>query len=218
VGTFSPSNLRVVSVSADRTIAIQEVYSNKYVNTTTCDNALCKLCIGLCALLLILDLFIVVIRQIAKIAFPEALTACASNLTMDVVFLGAASGRIYILDLSITAVALSAAHAKVIHADTGLSSSLLVSGDGSGSGSGGNSRNTHTLQEGNYSILLGHDKAVTSLALAKDNFALVSVSMDGTTKIWNTISRQCLKELNPFNKSPLSNVMVRIIFLHMLLS
>lgn len=129
---------------------------------------------------------------------------------MDVVYLGSASGRIYILDLSITAVALSAAHAKVIHADTGLSTSLLA-GDGDNN-SGGNSRNSHTLQEGNYSILIGHDKAVTSLALAKDNFTLVSVSMDGTTKIWNTISRQCLKELNPFNKSPLSNVMVCLHF------
>lgn len=174
-GTLSPCNLRVITVSADRTLAIQEVFSN---------------------------------RQVAKIAFPEALTSCASNYTLDVVYVGAASGRIYILDLSVTAVALSAAHSKVIHADTGASSSLLSSSLPSNSSSS-SSRNTHTLQEGNYSILIGHDKAVTSLTLARDNFTLVSVSMDGTTKIWNTISRQCLKELNPFNKSPLSNVMVR---------
>lgn len=176
-GVFSPSNFRAISVSADRTITIQEIYSN---------------------------------RQVAKIAFPEALTSCTSNHTMDVVYLGSASGRIYIMDLSVTAVALSAAHAKVIHADTGVSSSLnstSFTGDGS-SGGGSTSKNTHTLQEGNYSILIGHDKAVTSLVLARDNYTLVSVSMDGTVKIWNTISRQCLKEINPYNKAPLSNVML----------
>ena len=169
-GLFCPSNFRVVSGSADRTITIHEVFSN---------------------------------RQVTRVAFPEAITACTSNHTFDILYVGSSSGQVYILDLSATAVSLTAAHSNIVNTSTGVTSSHAGNVNGEK-----NSRYSHSLQEGNYSILIGHDKAVTSLSLAQDNYTLVTASLDGTVKIWNTISRQCIKDIDPFSKSPLSNIMV----------
>ena len=57
-----------------------------------------------------------------------------------------------------------------------------------------------------YMSLEGHTSAVTALAMSIDNTTLVSASSDCSVRIWDTITRQCLRESKPFHKSPLSNV------------
>lgn len=120
---------------------------------------------------------------------PESIECCVVNPTYDSVFCGTSSGKIYIVDLSVNSYMLSNAHTKSQHSlKNEISANKSIS----------------------ENALIGHDKSVSSLAISSDAYTLVSASHDGSVKVWNIISRQCIQEIIPFNKNPLSNVKVLI--------
>ena len=57
-------------------------------------------------------------------------------------------------------------------------------------------------------MLSGHSKAVTGLVLTMDDRSLVSGSEDGSLRVWDTLSRQCLRQITPLKKHPLTNLQV----------
>ena len=57
---------------------------------------------------------------------------------------------------------------------------------------------------------IGHSKAVTGLAMSQDNSTLVSSSCDGSLRVWNVWTRQCLRESKPLHKAAISNMLVRM--------
>ena len=57
--------------------------------------------------------------------------------------------------------------------------------------------------------LEGHTRAVTALACSLDNVTLVSASEDGSLRVWDVVTRQCLREVQPLNKTALTNCIVR---------
>ena len=139
-------------------------------------------------------------RQASIIALPEALTCVTSNPTFDFAYVGSGSGRIYIVTQSPSGTALTSAHAKSMHTQS--EDSRMGGTENSFAGQFGRG------QLYNADILLGHSKPVCGLAHSGDNVTLVSVAADGDMRLWNTVTRQCLKILSPFNRSPISNVMV----------
>jgi len=58
-------------------------------------------------------------------------------------------------------------------------------------------------------VLEGHTRAVTALACSLDNVTLVSASEDGSLRVWDMVTRQCLREVQPLNKTALTNCIVR---------
>ena len=130
-----------------------------------------------------------------KAAFSSSLESVICNCTEDTIFAGASNGKILIVDLTERAIALTAAHSQIVSLGT----------DGVGAISA--SMSSLEKKKG-YMSLEGHTRAVTALAVSIDNTTLVSASLDCSIRVWDTITRQCLRESKPFNKSPLSNVSV----------
>ena len=109
------------------------------------------------------------------------------------IFVGTSIGKIFVVDLSERAISLSAAHAET-----------FTLGDSFKRGSLNKSQQ--------YMTIAGHSSAVTSLVVSVDNLTLVSVSSDCTMKIWDVVTRQCIRESKPFVKLSLSNVSFRLHF------
>jgi WD40 repeat protein len=125
-------------------------------------------------------------RQSLKHVYPESLTCCCVNPTFDTTYSGSLSGKIYITTLSAASASLSSAHWKRA-----------------------NESSAYGLDDNqDLGALSGHTKVVSSLAHSRDNLTLVSASLDGDLRVWNTVSRQCVNILSPFNRNPLSNVKV----------
>ncbi|KAL4196119.1 hypothetical protein AMTRI_Chr04g181740 [Amborella trichopoda] len=55
--------------------------------------------------------------------------------------------------------------------------------------------------------LSDHSKAVTSLAFSMDGFSLVSGSEDGTVRVWDVVSSQCIR-IFKHGKGPINNVLI----------
>jgi pre-rRNA-processing protein IPI3 len=132
-------------------------------------------------------------KQCYRAAFPQPLESLCVNVSQDIVFSGASNGDIYLLDLSIAAIGISAAHAKIIVQDNIHSNGYKNSND---------SQSTNTI------TMSGHTRAVTALAASIDNNTIVSVSMDGSMRVWDILSRQCLKDIKPLNKMALTNIKI----------
>lgn len=130
-----------------------------------------------------------------RVSLPHSLESLTCNANQDLVCAGSSNGSVYIIDLTATAIAVTAAHAHVSH----------HAAHSTATGTEGLPRGT--------SILEGHTKAVTSLCFSRDNSSLVSASADGTARVWNVWTRQCLKEFTPLGKHGITNAMVRIPFL-----
>ena len=124
-----------------------------------------------------------------KILFPSPLESITCNHTLDYFFCGSTDGAIFILDVSIAAINVSAAHA------------LLVKR--------GEAVKPNHEQPTAISSMLGHSRAVSGLEMSLDNRTLVSISEDGSLRLWDILSRQCVKELFPLGKNPLTNLKVR---------
>lgn len=138
-----------------------------------------------------------------RVTLPHSLESVACNVTQDLVCAGASNGDIYLIDLTSTAIAVTAAHAHVSHHHFGAPSSSSSSGSGnSGSGGSGGALPAGTC------VLEGHTKAVTSVSFSADNSSLVSASADGTVRVWNVWTRQCLREYSPLAKHAISNALV----------
>jgi pre-rRNA-processing protein IPI3 len=133
-------------------------------------------------------------RLLSCKSYPESLTCCAVNPSFDYAYLGSMSGAIYSLAISHAAVALSEANWKLSVAESRSQSAFPAT-----------QRSPHSI-----SLLIGHDKPVTSLSHSRDNVTLVSGSQDGHLRIWNTISRQCVLVVDPFSLSPINNAFVSL--------
>jgi pre-rRNA-processing protein IPI3 len=64
--------------------------------------------------------------------------------------------------------------------------------------------------DGGEARLEGHSRKVTSLVFSLDNCTLVSGSEDGSVRVWDTWTRQCVREFKPMNKCAITSVVVRI--------
>ena len=128
-------------------------------------------------------------RICLKVLFPSPLESVVSNHTLDYFFAGSSEGTIFILDVSISAVSASAAHALLVKRGQ------IISGKNE--------------QPTAISSLSGHQRAVTGLDFSLDNRTLVSISEDGSLRLWDSLSRQCVKELYPLGKNPLTNLKVK---------
>ena len=97
-------------------------------------------------------------KQSHRIMFSEPLESIACNSTCDLVFIGASSGKIYVVSLSASAF-------------------LKMRGD----------------EDGDKRTFVGHERAVVSLSLTKSGKVLLSGSEDGSVRIWDVETGQCLK-------------------------
>jgi len=204
------SNVRVVTVSLDRTAVLFDLHANK---------------------------------QCFRAALPQPLESVCASRTGDVLFLGSSSGPIFLLDLSVAALGLSAAHALVVgssslslSSSSSSSSAAVVAGSralagpqtsldaaaasaaqgsaasvhastassGSGGGGGGGSGGTSST----YASLEGHTRAVTSIVCSIDNCTLVSGGEDGSVRVWDYWTRQCLRELKPMHKAAVTSLLL----------
>ena len=62
-------------------------------------------------------------------------------------------------------------------------------------------------EDGEKSVFLGHERAVTSLALTKNGKLLLSGSEDGSVRIWDVGTRQCLKVIQSARGAPVRALM-----------
>eukprot|EP01038_Epipyxis_sp_PR26KG_P009121 gene9121-12302_t len=132
-------------------------------------------------------------KQCLRLSFPQPLESIVCNPTEDMLCVGSVNGSIYIVDLSITAISITASSSKIVLSS---GSSIL------------NHVQDRSLLPPGTIELSGHSKCVTSLSFSSDNVTLVSGSEDGTVKMWNIWTRQCLKECRPMNKFGITNIMI----------
>jgi pre-rRNA-processing protein IPI3 len=137
-------------------------------------------------------------KQVWKTALSEALESITLNPNEDFVFAGSTGGAIYMLPLSPTASAVGPTQGS-----TGNKKDPFARIQK------GNSEKT-TVNKSNVTALEGHTKTVTSLAFSLDNSTLVSVSEDGSLRCWDVWTQQCLREVKPLGKNPLSNAKVSL--------
>lgn len=145
-------------------------------------------------------------KQILRISLSHSLECITCNPLQDICFVGATNGNIFIIDLSVTAIGMSAANATtgyIAPRAGAMSTSAESSNTSKGQGQLGN------LPAG-VSIMEGHTRAVTSLSCSLDNTTLVSSSEDGSLRIWDIWTKQCLREVKPMNKTALTNAIITV--------
>jgi WD40 repeat protein len=197
------SSIRVISCSIDRTVIMYDVHSGK---------------------------------QCFRFSLPHPLEAIVCNYTQDIAFVGSTNGEIYTIDLSIAAIGLSAAHTKIgFSSITNNNNSNIINnnnslGSNNSSSSSSSKKNSTTPSKSNIgntptrsnelpngtSVLTGHTRAVSTLSCSIDNNTLISSSQDGSLRVWDIDSRQCLREVKPLNKTSLSNSLVVLHSEHLL--
>lgn len=154
----------------------------------------------------------------------EALESVTVNATHDFCFLGSTSGAIYTVSLSVAALnithtQLTTAAAVSTAASSGGVQTLPPQSSGSSSSQSLNTSIANKIDNSNSNnsgdnnniivrTLRGHSRAVTSLCVSRDNSSLVSVSEDGALRVWDLWNGQCIREVSPLNKCPLTNAMV----------
>ena len=110
-------------------------------------------------------------KQVLRISLNGPLESVVCSPTSDLAFAGASNGVIYVVDMSVAAIGISAANATV-------NSGQGLGGRGDMAGVSGNG------------VLEGHTRAVTSLVCSLDNTSLVSASEDGSVRVWDMWTRQ----------------------------
>ena len=192
------SSFKVVSCSSDRTVVMYHVHAGKLI---------------------------------LRLSLSTTLESIAMNPMEDMLFVGGSNGSIFVIDMTITSFGISAANATVgfpLSTSNGLSglntdrfnrsnksidsSSKLTNTVELSSFSGkltSNGSTTHSSLPKGVNIMTGHTRSVTSLACSRDNIRLVSVAEDGSLRVWDMWTKQCLREIKPLNKTALTNVMVR---------
>lgn len=133
-------------------------------------------------------------KQILRVAFPQPLESLGVSRTGDVAFLGSSGGEVYIFDISAAAAAMTSAHAAGIDGQHGRG----VTG-GSAISSGSSS---------SYQTLEGHARAVTAIACSIDSTTLITGSEDGSVRVWDSWTRQCLREMKPMAKAAISGLVL----------
>lgn len=145
-------------------------------------------------------------KQVLRISLAQSLECITCNALQDICFVGATNGNIFIIDLSVTAIGISAANATtgyIAPRAGAMNTSAESSNTSKGQSQLGN------LPAG-VSIMEGHTRAVTSLSCSIDNTTLVSSSEDGSLRIWDMWTKQCLREVKPMNKTALTNAIITI--------
>jgi pre-rRNA-processing protein IPI3 len=148
--------------------------------------------------------------QCLRISLPEALESIACNPGGDIVCVGSSVGSIFVVDMSISAIASSAAlsvsNINYLGGDTNPSLIDMSHVEGVAAVNGAT---MNGLPKG-ISRVEGHTKAVTCLAFSIDNCTLLSGSEDGTLRSWNIWTKQCMKKCSPLSKFGISSLMVRV--------
>lgn len=137
--------------------------------------------------------------QLLRLALAEPLESLTINPTQDFCFLGSSNGSIYVIDLSI-----AASHVCHVTLKNHQNNNLRVSSDPTSSSSSSGSHKAELM------TLAGHTKAITGLQASRDNATLVSASEDGSIRLWDIWTGQCIKESRPLNKAPITNMKVCI--------
>ena len=139
---------------------------------------------------------------VLRLSFPASIESLTCNSTQDFLCAGGSTGSIYLVDLTMTAAALSTSHSLVRHQSV-VNKPVVAGGAGAGK----------QLECGeNGSVFVGHSKTVTSLCFSSsDNVTLVSGSMDGSVRTWNVLTRQCLNEYYPLSRLGITNLAVRYV-------
>lgn len=132
-----------------------------------------------------------------RISLPYSIESVVGNLSSDRICCGSSNGSIYMIDLNSKAVSISMAHAKLINQNC-----INMS-------TGNNSQENVACISG---ILEGHSKTITSLCFSSDNITLISSSLDGSLRLWNTLTRQCIGEYNTINKHGITNTLVCMLY------
>jgi WD40 repeat protein len=147
------------------------------------------------------------------------------NATHDFCFLGSTSGAIYTVSLSVAALNIThtqltsssstATASTTASTSSGVAQTSLSQTSGSShtlTNSGPNKIDNNNNNSNNNNIIVrtlrGHSRGVTSLSVSRDNSSLVSVSEDGALRVWDLWNGQCIREVSPLNKCPLTNAMV----------
>lgn len=64
--------------------------------------------------------------------------------------------------------------------------------------------------EASVEVLEGHSRRVSSMSFSIDNCTLVSGSEDGSVRVWDTWTRQCVREFKPMGKCAVTAVLVSL--------
>ncbi len=182
--------LRVATCSMDRTVVIYDILASK---------------------------------QVLRISLPLSLESITCNPGEDVLCIGSTNGTIFVIDLTVTAIGISASQSQIGYlgenASSGKSATQPVASKfATGSTTSAvqnlvasrvdnNSLSTSGLPRGT-SVLEGHTKTVSSLSFSMDNSTLISASEDGTLRMWDVWTRQCIRECKPLSKFSITNCMV----------
>jgi WD40 repeat protein len=120
--------------------------------------------------------------------------------------------------MSITSISLSAANANIENLSNESNENFLTSQSHAGSRKAKKEANTENVSASRgfecslpngVMVMEGHTKTVTSLSCSADNCFMVSVSDDGSMRVWDIWTRQCVREVKPMNKTAISNSLVR---------
>jgi len=120
-------------------------------------------------------------KQCFSYTFPYSIEAVTANSNMDFIFGGSSNGVIYRLNFS------TFSHSYNQQAKLGL---MLD--------------NNKNSDNHNIKSMIGHTSNITCLQCSIEN-NLVSSSNDGSIRIWNIISGQCLNEVKPFQKKAITD-------------
>jgi WD40 repeat protein len=125
--------------------------------------------------------------QCFRRSLPEAAESIACNPLGDVACVGGSTGNIHLISLAVT--------------DGAGRASAPGSAAAGGAGAGKEAA-------GARQVLQGHSRRVGALAFSLDNCTLVSGSDDGSVRVWDTWTGQCVREFKPLNKCGITSVML----------
>lgn len=170
--------------------------------------------------------------QVMRIGLSQGLECLICNPTEDFCFVGSSSGHIFAVDLSIAAsnVCQVRMHQnqteRTRNTKTGIVATMNEKPGSTAASATDTSNNkllatatsttnpstsTSTSSTTNTAVAMtleGHTRTVTALCVSADNCTLVSVSEDGSLRLWDIWTGQCLKEVKPLHKAAITNAKV----------
>lgn len=177
--------------------------------------------------------------QVMRIGLGQSLECLVCNPTEDFCFVGSSSGQIFAVDMSIAAsnVCQVRLHQNQTDRTRFTKAGFVGSGGinekpgpggvdagrvllGSNTAATGASTTVSsdsaaaTPQSSSAAVTMtleGHTRSVTALCVSADNCTLASVSEDGSLRLWDFWTGQCLKEVKPLHKAAITNAKVRIL-------